>query len=80
MRGIVLAKLDKKNPVTPKGYRKAKHHSLLSEEVGLPAVRKQIWEVNAVMKVSPNKRKFEGLFGKLMGQAYQTDAFDEDLQ
>ncbi|MFI5201254.1 MAG: P63C domain-containing protein [Candidatus Kapaibacterium sp.] len=79
-QGRVLTKLKEVNPTNSKGNRKNRFHSHLSEEIGLPAVRQRIWEVNAVMKISPNKRKFEGLYAKLTGQSYQTEAFDDDLQ
>ena len=74
--GIVLKKLDEKNPKDEKGRRKQKHHSHLSEEIGLPAIRSQIWQVIAALKISPSKLKFENNFARMMGQAYQMDIFE----
>lgn len=77
-KGVVLKELDEKNPRTEKGTRKYKHHSHLSEEIGLPSIRSQIWQVIAALKISANKRKFESNFKKMMGQDYQTDmGFDD---
>lgn len=68
-----MEKLDVKNPViNKKGYRKHKHHSITSEEIGLPAVRAQIWQVIAAIKMSPNKRIYETNFARIMGQTYQS--------
>ena len=72
-KGEVLKALDTKNPKTKKGYRKNRHHSNLSERVGLPAIRSQIWQVVATLKISPGKSKFENNFARMMGQEYQPD-------
>lgn len=75
-KGEVLKKLDEKNPRTKSG-RKNKHHSLLSTEIGLPAVRSQIWQVIGALKISSDKRRYEGNFARMMGQTYQTDIFED---
>ncbi len=75
-KGEVLKELDKKNPRTKSG-RKSKHHSLLSMEIGLPAVRSQIWQVIGALKISSDKRRYEGNFARMMGQTYQTDIFED---
>jgi hypothetical protein len=76
-KGFLLDKLDELNPVTDKGTRKARLHSLLNEEKGLPILRSQLWQVHAALKLSSNKRKFEDNYARLMGQTYQTDLFEE---
>ena len=65
------------NPKNEKGIRKHRHHSLTSEEIGLPKIRAQIWQVVGVLKMSANKRKFESNYNRMMGQSYQTDAFED---
>ncbi len=75
-KGAVLRELDARNPVTDKGYRKHRHHSGLSEKVGLPALRAMVWQVIGALKLAGNKRKFEGNYARMMGQAYQTDIFE----
>ena len=75
-KGEVLKELDSRNPRSKKG-RKKHHHSHLSEAIGLPAVRGQIWQVIGALKVSANKGRFESNFKRLMGQTYQMDLFED---
>lgn len=75
-KGMVLARLDEKNPVVNKQYRKDRHHSHLSELIGLNALRAQIWQVVGVLKTSSNKRTYENNFNKLMSQLYQGELFE----
>lgn len=75
--GHVLEELDMRNPANEKGIRKHRHHSHLNEEIGLPTVKAQIWQVIGALKVSANKKKFEENFARLMGQTYQMDLFEE---
>lgn len=76
-RGLVLLELDKRNPTDVKGARKDRHHSLLSEEKGLPALRSQIWQVTALLKTSSGRVQFDRAYARLMGQTYQSDMFVE---
>ena len=76
-KGEVLKELDTRNPVVKGSTRKGRHHSNLSENIGLPAVRSQIWQVVAALKMSANKPKYESNFARMMGQSYQTDLFEE---
>ena len=75
-KGEVLKALDTKNPKTAKGYRKNRHHSNTSVGIGLPAIRSQIWQVIATLKISANKTKFENNYARMMGQAYQPNLFE----
>jgi hypothetical protein len=75
--GVVLKKLDEKVPKDNKGRKIKRLHSTTSEDVGLPAVRSQIWQVVATLKVSSDKRKFENNFNRMMGQTWQGDLFDQ---
>src|SRR3989338_1515711 len=75
-KGEVLKLLDARNPQNEKGTRKYRHHSLTSEKVGLPALRSQIWQVIATLKISANKTKYENNYALMMGQAYQADLWD----
>jgi hypothetical protein len=58
----VLPELQRKNPVTEKGYRKYKHFQFLSEETGNPHLDKQIVSVMTLMRVADNKEMFYRLF------------------
>jgi len=75
--GYVLKELDKKNPKNEKGARLKRHHSYLSEKIGLPAVKAQIWQVTGALKVSASKKKFEDNFARLTGQSIQTNIYDD---
>lgn len=75
--GEVLKKLDEKNPKNEKGVRKHRHHTLTSEEIGLPAIKSQLWQVIGALKLSSNKRKYESNYAKMMGTGHQIDLFDE---
>jgi len=78
-KGLVLKKLDERNPTNEKGRRKHKHHSLLSEEKGLKALRAMIWQVVGALKISANKRRFENSYARLVGRPYTEDMFDKEL-
>lgn len=75
-RGLILPELDKRNPKVSKNRRKFRHHSALSEKRGLPELRAQIWQVVGALKISPNKRKFESNYSRLMGKEYQESLFE----
>ena len=75
-RGEVLRKLDEMVPKDGKGRKKVRLHSATSEDIGLPAVKSQIWQVVAALKISSDKRKFETNFARMMGQTFQTDLFE----
>lgn len=77
-KGIVLKKLDEKTPKDSKGRKKTRLFQSASDEVGLPAIRAQIWQTVGVLKTSASKRTFENNYKRLMGQTYQVSLFDED--
>lgn len=78
-KGLVLKELDTRNPINNKGQRKCRHHSFLSEHQGVPALRAMIWQVVGVLKTSPNKRRFENSYARMIGLPYTPDMFDESL-
>jgi hypothetical protein len=67
-KGVVLKRLDEKTPKDGKGRKKKKLFQSASEEIGLPAIRSQIWQTVGVLKTSANKRKFENNFERLLGK------------
>lgn len=75
-KGVVLKKLDEKTPKDKNGRKKKRLFQSASEEIGLPAIRAQIWQIVGVLKTSSTKRKFENNYAMLMGQGYQADMFD----
>lgn len=74
--GIILKELDERNPKTEKGYRKKRMHQFFNEEKGLKVLRAQIWQIVALLNVSPNKRRFESNFERLTSK--QLWLFDDD--
>jgi hypothetical protein len=59
----VLEELRQKNPVTYKGgSRKARHHQLLSEEIGNPHLEKQVLAVTTILRISRDWHEFVELF------------------
>jgi len=75
--GLVLKALDEKVPKNTKGLKTKRLHSAASENVGLPAIRSQIWQVVGVLKTSPSKRGFENNYARLMGNSYQGNLFED---
>lgn len=61
----VLEELKRINPVQESGIRKHCHHQLLTDDVGHPALEKQIIKINTIMSASDNKEDFEKLFNKI---------------
>ncbi len=77
-RGIVLKELDERTPRDSKGRKKTRLHQSASEDIGVPAIRAQIWQIVGVLKTSSNKRNFENNYNMLIGQAYyQSDLFNQ---
>jgi hypothetical protein len=75
--GLVLVELDNKTPKNAKGLKTKRLHQSLSEEIGLPNLRAQIWQVIGVLKTSPGKRQFENAYARLMGNSRQGDLFED---
>lgn len=76
-KGIVLKKLDERTPKDAKGRKKVRLFQSASVNVGLPAIRAQLWQVVGVLKTSSNKRVFESNYKRLIGQSYQGELFEE---
>jgi len=74
----VIEELSRKNPRKTKGgNRKYHHHRFLTEDVGNPHLSKQIAVVTALMRVSPNWRKFSSIFEKAFNPQQQMDYGEE---
>jgi hypothetical protein len=62
-RGAILGQLDERNPVVYSGGgRKYKFHQFLTEEIGLPALRQQLWQVIGIGNASTNREQFRRNF------------------
>lgn len=60
----VLPELRRLNPPTEKGYRKHKHHQLLTPEIGNPHLERHLASLTTLMRASQNKMEFEQLFAR----------------
>ena len=60
----VLDELRLRNPVTPKGYRKVKHHQWFTPHLGHPKLKEHLAAVIALMKVSNTWESFMKLLRK----------------
>lgn len=56
--------LKRLNPVTESGHRKHCHHQLLTQDIGCPALDRQILKVTTLMSASEDKEDFERLLEK----------------
>jgi hypothetical protein len=57
----IVEELEKRNPKDERGERKGKHHQLLTDDIGHPALAQHLYAVVTLMKISPNWRKFKSL-------------------
>jgi hypothetical protein len=53
-----------KNPANEKGYRKARHHQWLTEDVGNPALAQHLHTVITLMKLSPSWEQFQSMLNQ----------------
>jgi len=60
----VLPELRRRNPTLPSGYRRHKHHQLLTEDIGHPHLSNQVATVMGLMRASDSKDEFMRLFEK----------------
>ena len=54
----IMEELKKRNPRTKNGYRPAKHHQWLTEDVGHPALAQHLYAVIGLMRLSPDWETF----------------------
>ena len=79
----ILKELEEKNPMTDKGYRKARHHQWLTEDVGHPALAQHLHAVIALMRISKTWDEFKTMLNKAFpkcGDTLQMEImYDESL-
>ena len=68
--GAILEKLREKDPVVSMRGRKYKLHQFLTEEVGKPALRKHLNQVETLLLLSRDKGSFKRNFKKVFPQPY----------
>ncbi len=73
--GGILQELENLNPADEGGKRRFKHHQLLTEDVGIPALRHLIYALTALMTASTSW----GQFYRLCRKAYPIDGEQFDF-
>lgn len=68
--GAILEKLREKDPMVSKHGRQYKLHQFLTEEVGKPALRKHLNQVETLLILSRDKGAFKRNFKKVFPQPY----------
>lgn len=66
----LLNELRDKNPPTPKGYRKQKHHQWLTKDVGHPRLLEHLSAVIALMKASDDWEQFKKMAKRALPPKY----------
>jgi len=60
----IVRELEAKNPANEKGYRKARHHQWLTEDVGNPALAQHLHTVITLMKLSASWEQFYSMLNQ----------------
>jgi hypothetical protein len=60
----ILKELEEKNPADDRGYRKARHHQWLTDDVGNPALAQHLHTVITLMKLSDSWEKFYAMLNQ----------------
>lgn len=60
----ILEELEKINPKTSKGYRKARHHQWLTDDVGHPALAQHLYAVIGLMRINDSWKQFKQMLDK----------------
>lgn len=68
--GAILERLREKDPVVSKHGRKYRLHQFLTEEIGKPALRKHLNQVETLLLLSRDKGAFKRNFKKVFPQPY----------
>ena len=55
----IIEELERRNPVLESGERVSKHHQWLTDDIGHPVLAQHLYAVIALMKISPNWKKFK---------------------
>lgn len=72
----VLEELQRRNPVSNTGFRKGRHHQLLTDEIGHPALAQHLYAVIALMRASSSWDSFYRKLEKAFPKENQQLTFD----
>jgi hypothetical protein len=67
----LLEELEKRNPKDDKGNRKGRHHQLMTDEVGHPALAQHLYAVIGLMRASTTWEGFYRLLQRSFGKKYE---------
>jgi hypothetical protein len=73
----VLPALDARNPTDANYRRKHKHHTFLTEKIGLEHFKTQVVSVMTLLRASPDKKTFQVLLERVFGQQLSLDLGDD---
>lgn len=62
----LLAELQRKNPISESGHRKAQHHRWLSDDIGIPALAQHLHAVIALMRTTDSWSNFYGMINRAL--------------
>ena len=72
----ILQELQNRNPVLPSGHRKARHHQLLTDDIGHPALAQHLYAAMALMRATTKWDKFERALNRALPKKEQQLEFD----
>lgn len=72
----LVEELNARNPKTTKGHRKARHHQLMTVDVGSPALSQHLHSVMALMRASANWKEFCRLLERAYPKKNQESIFN----
>ena len=77
----ILTELEIRNPKDDRGYRKAKHHQFLTEDVGHPALAQLLYGILGLMRIAETWEQFITMMDKAYprrGDTLQLSLFQND--
>jgi hypothetical protein len=77
----ILKELEKRNPKDERGYRKARHHQFLTEDIGHPALAQHLYGVLGLMRIAETWEDFMKMMEKAYprrGDTLQLSLFEND--
>jgi hypothetical protein len=78
----IIKELEVRNPIDEKGYRKAKHHQWLTEDIGHPALAQHLYAVIGLMRIADSWEMFKKMLDRAYprrGDSLQLELFNEPI-
>lgn len=77
----IVDELERRNPKDERGYRKARHHQWLTEDIGHPALARHLYAVVGLMRIAETWEEFVRMMDKAYprrGDTLQLSLFQDD--